>query len=78
MFQNLGLHVISFPTGRFGFRGTVPGLLGTMVPATTDDIMGGRAFTHNGKTVTTKFPSFETREAAIQFAKDRGCEVRHD
>ena len=78
MFGNLGVHIIQYPTGRFGFVGTLPGILGDIVPATTADVMGGRAHEHphTGEIVTIKFPSFETRDAAIAHATSRGVAVR--
>ena len=77
MFGNLGLHVMQFPSGKWGYRGSVPSILGTEVPATTNDILGCR--THrdaNGKPAVWNFPVFETCSAAVEFAKARGCEIR--
>lgn len=69
---NLGLHVIQYPTGRFGFVGNVPAALGQHVPATTADVTGGRAFEVDGQILTIKFPSFDTRDDAIGFAQSLG------
>ena len=44
MFGNVGLHVIKFPSGRYGYVGSVPSSLGNEVKANRSDIMGGRAF----------------------------------
>ena len=78
MFGNLGVHVIEFPSKRFGFVGTLPAALGTVVPASTADVMGGRAFRDpgTGEAVTVKFPSFETRVEAIEYAELKGVSVR--
>jgi hypothetical protein len=78
MFRNLGIHVIEFPSKRFGYVGSLPPALGEMVPATTADIMGGRAYTHptTGDVLTIKFPSFETRSEAIAHAIAHGFTVR--
>ena len=63
---NLGVHVIQFPSGRYGFVGTLPSSLG--IPATSAaDAMSGRK---------TKFPSFETRQDAIDHAASQGVTVR--
>jgi len=73
MFRNLGLHVIKFPVGTFGFVGSVPAALATMVPATTSDIRAGRALTApNGAVVAPKFPTFPTAAAAVAFAAGLG------
>ena len=76
MFHNLNLHIIQFPSKRYGFVGTVPAALGDITVATVSDIMGGRAFDRNGETVTVKFPSFTTRDEAVAHAATRGFEVR--
>lgn len=75
--NNFGLHIIQYPSGRFGYVGSVPTALATLVPATMDDIRAGRAFTgEDGKTMTWKFPVFKTREAAVAFAQEHGFTVR--
>lgn len=73
MFKNLPLCVIQFPTGRYGFVGGIPLALGTLVPATPSDVMGGRAIRDDaGSLVAPKFPTFETGNEAVEFAKFRG------
>ena len=77
MFGNMGLHTIQYPTKKWGFVGSIPVALGEQVPATTSAVMGGRAFWNEKKElVEWKFPVFESQEAAIEFAKAKGCEVR--
>lgn len=78
MFGNLGLHVIQFPSGRFGYVGSIPTILGTEVPATTAAVMGCRSHWNADKTqiLEWKFPVFDSREAAVEFAASKGCEVR--
>lgn len=67
------LHVIQFPSGRYGFVGSVPKALGDIVPATRSDVMGGRAFRNEyGEIVTVKFPSFSTEDEARDFASYHG------
>lgn len=63
MFRNLGIHIIMFPSGRYGYVGSLPPELGSVVRATVQDIMAGRAATnpHDGEAYTVKFPTFETR-----------------
>lgn len=77
MFGNLGLHVIKNPAGTFSYVGSIPTDLGRQVPATTAAVMGQRAFrADDGSIVEWKFPVFATREEAVQFAAERGHEVR--
>jgi hypothetical protein len=73
MFGNLGLHVIKFPSGKFGFVGSIPAALGYDVPADTSAVMGGRSYTNAaGDLVERKFPVFDTEQAARDFAKSKG------
>lgn len=76
MFGNLGVHVIKHSSGRYGFVGSLPQVLATMVPATTADVMAGRAVETPDGLRAPKFPVFETREAAVEFAASKGVEVR--
>lgn len=76
MFGNLGLHVIKFPSGRFGYVGSMPTCLAMEVPATTSDVLGCRAHRGvNGELLAYKWPSFDTAEAARGFAVEHGCKV---
>ncbi len=75
--MNLGLHVIKFPSGRFGFVGSIPTALGHEAPATTADVMGGRAHKNaDGALVAWKFPAFESEAEARAFADSKGCKVQ--
>ena len=66
-------NIIQFPSGRFGFVGNLPAPLGDKVSATKEDVMAGRAWRdEDGTTVTIKFPSFTTREEAIEHMRSRG------
>lgn len=71
-----GLHTIQYPTGRWGFVGTLPTDLATKVVATTSDVMGGRAFMEDGRPMTWKWPVFDTETDAVAFAHAKGFEVR--
>ena len=72
-----GLHVIRFPSGRYGFVGSIPKALGTEIPANKAAVMGGRAFRNaEGEIVEIKFPVFETEDAAREFAASRGYAVK--
>lgn len=75
--MNLGTHVIQFPTGRWGFVGSLPLELGALVPATRSDILGCRTVGKDtdGKPLAVKYPSFETEAEALQHADDCGVVV---
>jgi len=69
MFGNLGVHVIQFPSKRFGFVGTLPVALASIRAATTADVMGGRAYINDhGALVAPHFPVFATEAEARAFA----------
>ena len=63
---HVSLHIIEFPSGRFGYVGSIP--------ADRAAILGQRAFRdpETNDPMMWKAPSFETVEAAIAHAKDRG------
>lgn len=81
MFGNLGIHIIQFPSRRFGFVGSLPVSLGDIVEADKAGVLGNRAFwrdpaNHDAGLAMVKFPSFDTEQAARDHAKARGIEVR--
>ena len=71
---NLSLHIIEFPSGRFGYVGSIPTDICEQVPADRAAILGQRAFSDHetNDPMMWKAPSFETVEAAIAHAKGRG------
>lgn len=71
----LGLHVIQFPSGKFGYVGTLPRDLACMVTPTILDIMAGRAVETPRGYLVPRFPTFDSREEAVDFAVGRGHEV---
>lgn len=74
--HNLGLHIIKFPSGRFGYVGSIPTTLGTEIPATTAAVMGCRShYSASGNLVEWHFPVFDTEEAARNFAESKGCKI---
>ena len=76
MISNLGLHVIKFPSGKYGFVGNIPLDMASMVPASTSAVMGGRAIRNeDGKLVEPKWPVFEYEADAINYAKSFGHSV---
>lgn len=74
--MKLGTHIIKFPSGKWGFVGTLPIALGKTVPATLSDIMGGRAWRDDtGACVAPKFPVFDSESDARLHAVAVGVEV---
>ncbi len=77
MFGNLGLHVIKFPSGRYGYVGSIPTVLGTEIPASRAAVMGCRSHTNAaGELVEWKFPVFDTEQEARDFAALLGVKVQ--
>jgi len=74
MFGNMGLHIIKFPSGRYGYVGSIPTVLGTEVPASTASVMGCRSHRNAaGDIVEWKFPVFDSEAEARAFAVAKGC-----
>jgi hypothetical protein len=73
MFGNLGLHIIKFPSGKYGYVGSVPVALGYEAPASRAAVMGGRSsYNAAGELIEIKFPVFESEIEARDFAKSKG------
>ena len=71
--MNLGLHVIQYPTGTWGYVGSIPRALGNEVKATCEDIMAGRSYTNvQGAECVTKFPVFNSKRDALDNAFANG------
>ena len=74
--MKLGLHIIRFPSGRFGYVGFIPHALCQAIPADKSAILGGRAFrAASGELLEWKAPAFDSAQEARAFAADRGFEV---
>ncbi len=69
---NLGLHVIQYPSGRFGYVGTVPDAIAYEPGATQEQINNGKQF---GERFGPKKITFSSQEEATKYAKDRGFDV---
>lgn len=69
---NLGLHVIQYQSGRFGYAGTVPDEIAYEPGATQEQINNGKRF---GGRFGPKEITFSSKEEATQYAKDRGFDV---
>jgi len=73
----LGLHIIKNPAGTYSYVGNVPAVLCAIVPATKDDVMGGRAWESvDGELLTTKVKVFASREEAETAALMAGFPVK--
>lgn len=71
-----GLHVIQFPSGRFGYVGSVPAALCRRITADRAAVMGGRAVREGDETVEYRPISFETEAAAVAFAAAVGYDAK--
>ena len=69
----MSLHIIQFPSGRWGYVGRVPVNLATAIPATTQAVLGCRAWRNEaGDIMEWKFPTFDTAADAVTFAQGKG------
>lgn len=72
----LGLHVIQYPSGRWGYVGDIPTALCTEIPASTSAILGQRWHKNaDGDLMEWKTPSFTGEAEAIAFAEKHGYSV---
>lgn len=87
MFGNLGLHVIKFPSGKFGFVGRIPVTCCRELPADRNAIMGQRAVKNaRGELVEYRTMVFDTEQAARYHAakvstavtQQKGYDHEHD
>ena len=74
--SKVGLHVIQFPSGRFGYVGSVPASCCKRVKANRSAIMGCRAVREDGEMVEYRPMSFETQKEAIDHANACGFEAK--
>ena len=74
---SLGLHVIKFPSGRFGYVGSIPVDCCRELPADTAAIMGCRTRRNAaGELGEYRTLTFDTEQEAIDHATAQGHEVR--
>jgi hypothetical protein len=74
---NLGLHLDHFPSGKWGYVGSVPAALTNIVPATKDDVMGGRAFKNDkDDLVAPRHMAFNSPIEALENARALGFEPK--
>lgn len=79
-FRMLGLHVIKYPSGRYGFVGSVPQVLAhegspedLATARTSGPGLARKIAERNGRTFKTL--AWDTEADAVAFAKARGIEV---
>ncbi len=71
--HNLGLHIHKFPSGKWGYVGSVPVSLHKIVLARQSDVLGCRAWEgDDGKLYAYKSPVFDTEQGARGFAESKG------
>lgn len=69
----LPLVIMDFPSGRWGYVGSIPTILCKKIKATSSALLGGRAWKEDdGKFYEWKVPTFETKEEAVSFAEENG------
>tara|TARA_R110000782_G_scaffold99832_1_gene185781 strand:+ start:484 stop:732 length:249 start_codon:yes stop_codon:yes gene_type:complete len=74
--SNIGLHIIKFPTSRFGYVGSVPASCCKRMKADRSAVMGGRAVREGEELVEYRTMSFETQKEAIDHATMCGFEAK--
>lgn len=72
------LTVMQFPSNRWGFVGSIPTVLGYEVEATEADVGGCRSHWNADRTklLAWRFPTFETKEEAINHITQCGIEYK--
>jgi len=72
----LGLHVIQFPSGRFGYVGSIPLSCCRRLIADTSAVMGCRAIREGGELVEYRTMTFDTEQEALDHAASCGYEAK--
>jgi hypothetical protein len=72
----IGLHVIKFPSGRFGYVGSLPTSCCRRVKATMSGIMGGRAIREGKGLFEYSSMVFGTQKEAIEHATSLGLDPK--
>ena len=74
--SKVGLHVIRFPSGRYGYVGSIPVTCCRRLPADKGAIMGGRSVREGDELVEYRTMTFDTEQEAIDYAEGLGFEVK--
>jgi hypothetical protein len=72
----LGLHVIQFPSGKFGYVGSIPVSCCRRLKADTSAVLGCRAIREGDELVEYRSMIFETEQEAIDHAVACGFEPK--
>jgi len=72
----LGLHVIQFPSGRFGYVGSIPVDCCRRLEADRSAILGGRAIREGDELVEYRTMTFDTEQEALDHAASCGYEAK--
>lgn len=76
MKTRFGLHIIQYPSGKFGFVGSVPETLGFYTEDIKQaDVLSGRVKEIGGVRKALRFPSFDTKQDAVNYAFRKGVEI---
>lgn len=68
----LGLHVIEFPSGRFGYVGSIPVSCCRRLIADSSAVFGGRAVREGDELVEYRTMTFDTEQEALDHAASCG------
>ena len=72
----VSLHVIQYPSGRFGYVGSVPADCCRRMKADRSAVLGGRAVREGEELVEYRSMAFETQKEAIDHAASCGYEAK--
>lgn len=65
-------HIIKFPTGRWGYVGAIPLVLGELVPADVSAVLGCRTIPGENGPMMFKAKHFGTEQEAREYATMQG------
>jgi hypothetical protein len=72
MFNITSCHAIKFPSGRWGYVGSIPLVLGELVPADRSAVLGCRTIRGENGPMMFKAKTFETETEARDYATIQG------
>ena len=72
MFKITTCHIIKFPSGRWGYAGTIPLRLGELVTADMPAVLGCRTIPGENGPMMFKAKTFETETEARNYATIQG------
>ena len=72
MFKITNCHILKFPSGRWGYVGSIPLVLGELVPADTPAVLGCRTIPGENGPMMFKAKTFKTENEARNYATIQG------